>query len=50
MNAVKMLSKIINQVTSSNLWQRMFIHQIDEEKMNEYKHQHRLLSMNIRNF
>ena len=40
----------IQKLTSSLIWQRIFYHRIDEEKMREYKAQHRLLALGIRIF
>lgn len=40
----------MEKIKTTPIWQKMFVHKIDEEKMREYQTQHRLMSMTMRGF
>lgn len=44
---LKKINSHIQIIKSSPAWQKMFVHRIDEEKMQEYKNQYRQLGAGI---
>lgn len=47
---LKKIKVIFRKIEANYIWQKMFIHRIDEEKMREYQNQHRLMNLTKRNF
>ena len=47
---LKKINLLTKKIIASSLWQKMFVHQIDEEKMQEYQNQHRLMALTRRIF
>lgn len=41
--ALKKAKNRIEKIKASNTWQKIFVHRIDEEKLRQYKDQHRLM-------
>lgn len=47
---LRKITAIIKKITLSALWKKMFVHQIDEQKMRDYQNQHRLMWLKSRGF